>query len=363
MESAENQAQSIPGNDSGQINQPSLSKTETLKLLNDSIDQLEQTIKGIKEDSAAIPSSDSINTLLNTTQRLANTVAPPPVTSSGSITEVTTQPNVTTKSVPRNVTLPPPEKPDSPVKPQQPKVDKIEKKRNLTWIVIAVTAIAIAIVAIFWLWLPQQQIASVSKPALPEFSSNLEEVNPEPTAEAPVIEPQINADNTIVGNSATESELLDSNLEESAVEALEILIPSELESPGRAKNLKMVTIEPKLDFTPEQTLVASLETKVANLTKNYPTDLLESIQVDLPQDSLLVNVTDNWYELDESRQNKLANEMLKRSREFGFGKLELKDTLGTLVARNPVIGDRIVILQNSKTEKRIGLPANQDNQL
>jgi hypothetical protein len=359
MESAENQAKSIPVNDSGSSSESSLSKTETIKLLNESIDQLEQTIKGIKDNSATIPPRDSINTLVTTTQKLVDGVASSFVTSSGSIAKKTTKQKekVITNSAPaaRETST----QVNSPaIKPEQPNVTKTkqttkrEKKRNLTWIVIGVTAIAMAIVAIFWLWLPQQ-IASVSEPAVPEVEILSEPtVNQKPIAEAPLTEPHISAPQTIDGKSGTESELLDSSVEDSALEApVEILVPPELESPGRAKNLKMVTIEPELNFTPEQTLIANLGTKVANLTKNYPTDLIESIQVDLPQNSLLVKVTDDWYELGESSQKKLANEMWKRSREFDFLKLELKDSLGTLVARNPVIGDRIIILQNSKVNQ------------
>ncbi len=353
MESAENKAKSIPDNDFGSSSESSLSKIETIKLLNESIDQLEQTIKGIKDNSATIPPRDSIDTLVTTTQKLVDGVASSFVTSSGSIAKETTKQKVITNSAPaaRKTST----QVNSPsIKPEQPRVSKIEqatkreKKRNLTWIVIGVTAIAMAIVAIFWLWLPQQQIASISDPEIPEAISPPAKVNQEPIAEAPLTAPQIGTEPTVVDKSGTASELVDSSAEDSVEAPAEILIPPELESPGRAKNLKMVTIEPELNFTPEQTLIASLGTKVANLTKNYPTDLIESIQVDLPQDSLLIKVTDDWYELSESSQNKLANEMLKRSREFDFLKLELKDSLGTLVARNPVIGDRIIILQNSK---------------
>jgi len=54
MESAENQEQpisSIEPEDNQDNNEPSLSKIETIALLNDSIDRLEQTIKGISENS------------------------------------------------------------------------------------------------------------------------------------------------------------------------------------------------------------------------------------------------------------------------------------------------------------------------
>ena len=77
MESAENQAQPNLDPTSESNISPPLSKTETIALLNDSIDRLEETIKRISEDSAKIPSSDSINALLTTTQALEDAVTPP----------------------------------------------------------------------------------------------------------------------------------------------------------------------------------------------------------------------------------------------------------------------------------------------
>ena len=78
MESADNQEKTRSGIESpenGENNQEqSLSKVETIALLNDSIDRLEQTIKSLSENTAPIPSSDSIKTLLTTTQELADTV-------------------------------------------------------------------------------------------------------------------------------------------------------------------------------------------------------------------------------------------------------------------------------------------------
>lgn len=351
MESAENQAQSISGNKIELSSEASLSRTETLKLLNDSIDQLEQTIKGIKDNSATIPPKESVNTLLSMTRKLADAVAPSFKTNSDSSEKVVEQ-KVITNSAEQ---IAPTVEKNSPIKLEPPEVtkiaDKVEKKRNLTWVIVGVTAIAIAIVAIFWLWLPRQQFTSVSEPAASETLSNPPaEVNRQPVAKAPLTTSKTTPKNTTSERSTAESELLGSDPEDAEMEtSAEISIPQVLDSPGRAKNLKMDTIEPQLDYTPEQTLVVSLENKVANLKQNYPTDLVSLVRVDLAQNSLLVEVTDNWYELSESRQNKLANEMLKTSRDFDFTKLELKDGEGALVARNPVIGDQIIILQNTKT--------------
>ena len=354
MESAENQEQSIPDNESEDNKDSSLSKIEAIALLNDSIDRLEQTIKGLSKNSAPMPSSDSINTLLNTTQELADTVTTTsPINSAPGIEETSptvdqeaksvVSPKVETTSVEQ---IKQPEVTNEPTK--QPKVTKNRLKQNLPLIVIGVIAIAIILSAIFWFWLPKQQASlSSSSESTTKVFNNLEPIEDSESLTAPSIDSPANSDNISLTQLPTDQESLNSEPEIST----EILIPANLESPGRAKNLKISPIEPELDFTPEQTLIAGIKTKITKLTQEYPTELIESAKVDLPQNSLLVNMTDDWYQLSESRQNKLANEMLKRSRQFNFDKLEIKDPEGTLIARNPVIGDQIIILQNSKEEK------------
>ena len=77
-----------------------------------------------------------------------------------------------------------------------------------------------------------------------------------------------------------------------------------------------------------------MQTKLTELTADYDPDLFNSVRVDVPNSSLIVEVTDKWYQLNESRQDKFANELLKRSHKFDFDKLELRDTAGTLVSRS-----------------------------
>ena len=341
MESAENQEQPIPGNESEDNKDSSLSKIETIALLNDSIDRLEQTIKGLSKNSAPMPSSDSLNTLLNTTQELADTVtSTPEITSESGIEETTATVDQEAKSdVSATVETTPVEQ------TKQPEVTKTQSQQNLPLIVIGVMAIAIILGAIFWFWLPRQQATlTSSSESTTEIFRNLEPSGDSGSLTAPSIDSPANTDNITLTELPTDTESLNAEPEIPA----EILIPDNLESPGRAKKLKISTIEPELDFTPEQTLIAAIKSKVTKLTQEYPTELVESAKVDLLQNSLVVNVTDEWYQLSESRQNKMANEILKRSRQFNFHKLELKDDAGTLIARNPVIGDQIIILENKK---------------
>ncbi|MDJ0568753.1 MAG: hypothetical protein QNJ53_06865 [Pleurocapsa sp. MO_192.B19] len=358
MESAENREQSPKTNQQAaeSSDSPSLSKIETLKLLNDSIDRLEETIKGISQTSAnKLPSSTSINTLVTTTQELAEAVVTPSPDTPNSTPQEPDTSGTNAKSEPEGTAVEPntplviPPEPVEPVEPQP--VVKEQKKRNLGLIALGVTAIAIALGAVFWLWLPRQQVTLSPNPeSVPTEIAIVNESNPDLEATEPsVIDSETNPQvNIVAENLPTEPEVANPELETSDND---ISIPEDLAYPGKVKNLKVATIEPELSFTPEQTLIAALQTKVLELIKDSPTDLVDFIKVDLAKSSLLVKVKDNWYELNESRQNKLANDILERSRQLNFSKLELQDSQGTLVARNPVIGDQIIILQSHKNDE------------
>ena len=350
MESAENQEQPISSQESEENSDSSLSKIETIALLNDSIDRLEQTIKGINKSSAPIPSSESINTLLATTQELADAVIPVPENTSPSEGDETSTMAAKTESEPVIVKQEDSAKvnqTDSEGKPEPSTDTRVQKKQNLPLIIIGITAIAITLAVILWFWLPRQSAMVSSSESTPNFAINLE--NPDQIGEQKnLITPSIDAPSRSESLSLKDLSAANEAINSAPEDPTEILIPENLESPGRAKNLKLVKIEPELELTPEQNLVAVIKTKMTKLIQDYPTELIDSTQVNLPQNSLLVNVTDEWYELNESRQNKVANEMLKCSRQLSFQQLELKDNTGTLVARNPVIGEQIIILQNNR---------------
>ena len=358
MESAENREQSPKTNQSEKSNDsPSLSKIETIKLLNESIDQLESTIKEIgKNPSQKLPSSDSINTLLNTTQELADSVAPPKPKPTPSPAPVSEIPPESTTPIPAPSTIevkpipavkPEPKKP--PVKPtdraDSKTVTKNKKRENRGLITIAIVAVAIALIAAIWLLLPEPTATvSFDEPTTTEvINTDSDAANPETSGRID-LQTNLEDSDSIENTADLETDILETEIEQPE----EIPIPQELVSPGKAANLKIETIEPELTFTPEQTLIAAVQTKLAELVSDYDPDLFDSVKVDLPSNSLIVEITDKWYSLDESRQDKVANEILKRSRKFDFGKLQLLDSQGTLIARNPVVGDRAIVIQTSK---------------
>ena len=346
MESAENQPQ--PNSDRSQANtNPPRSKTETIALLNASIDKLEETIRRISEDSVQIPPTDSINNLLATAQELEDAVtaieakiaAPTPEPIAPEPTEPIQPPTsaTTVKPTQSQVKTPPP-----------------RPKKNIALIISAAGAIAIAIVTLFWLQ-PEFIADLLPKESVPEVAVSLDEATEklveQPSAnslEDEGIDFGSDADLGIVRDiSAMDFPEEIESAAEPIEDVVETVIPSELASPRKPKDLKMIAIKPKLNFTPEQNLVATLETKISELTQAQESEFIQNIRIN-PDRSLLVRVTDDWYELDEAGQNDLGNEILQRSRNFSFERLELKDNEDTLVARSPIIGNNIIILQSTK---------------
>ncbi|MCX7597167.1 MAG: hypothetical protein N2235_26155 [Fischerella sp.] len=105
------------------------------------------------------------------------------------------------------------------------------------------------------------------------------------------------------------------------------------------------TPTPTFVFTPEQTLIATIENQVAEISDRFASGLIQSIQANFLTSSLNIKISDDWYTLEESQQDKLAAEILQRSQELDFTHLEITDSQNRLVARNPVVGTEMVIFK------------------
>lgn len=128
-----------------------------------------------------------------------------------------------------------------------------------------------------------------------------------------------------------------------------ITAPAELTAPKSAQPIKLAP-PPAPVLTPEQSLVATIQKQVAEVTSQYAANgLIQSIQANFPSSRLQVKVTNGWYELSSEQQDKLATEMFGRAKELDFSKLEIADLGGNLLARSPVVGTKMVILQRKTT--------------
>ncbi|ERN42493.1 hypothetical protein KR51_00008070 [Rubidibacter lacunae KORDI 51-2] len=102
---------------------------------------------------------------------------------------------------------------------------------------------------------------------------------------------------------------------------------------------------PALKLTPEQSLIAAIQERVAEIANRYAEGLIQSIEANFRDSRLTVAVSDRWYELPPKRQDRIARELFERSRELDFTKLDVADTRGEPLARSPVVGREMVVLQ------------------
>jgi hypothetical protein len=151
-----------------------------------------------------------------------------------------------------------------------------------------------------------------------------------------------------------------------AILVLLLWLPSAL-SPGKpAKTAKAPSSPPSaevspvanaptaLELAPDESLIAAIQDQVNEVTSRYADGLIQSIQANFRRSRLSVNVSEGWYSLEPARQDQLANDMLKRSQELDFDKLELLDASGTLLARSPVVGSTMVVLQRQPENQEQG---------
>jgi hypothetical protein len=132
----------------------------------------------------------------------------------------------------------------------------------------------------------------------------------------------------------------------------ELTTPPELVAPAAPEPIEVTpspepepSPTPVVELTPEQNLIASIENQVAEISDRYADGLIQSIQANFQGSRLTVKVGDDWYNLKQSQQDKLATRMLERSKELDFSHLEITDPQGTLLARSPVVGTDMVILK------------------
>ncbi|OCR02426.1 hypothetical protein BCD67_14360 [Oscillatoriales cyanobacterium USR001] len=105
---------------------------------------------------------------------------------------------------------------------------------------------------------------------------------------------------------------------------------------------------PKL--TPEQQLIAKIQKQVAEITNQLGGSLIQSIQVNFPSSLLTVKVADDWYNVGTDEQDKLVSKMFQQTQELEFKKLEITNSEGKLIARSPVIGSEMIILERHKSK-------------
>ncbi len=105
---------------------------------------------------------------------------------------------------------------------------------------------------------------------------------------------------------------------------------------------KPVTAAPKPinKPTPEQQLLTSFQ----SLSNGYAPNLIQTTQQDKLAKTLRLTLGDGWYGLDSDQQDKLASELLRKTQTLKVRSLQLLDPQGKLLARNPIVGNEMIVL-------------------
>ncbi len=122
------------------------------------------------------------------------------------------------------------------------------------------------------------------------------------------------------------------------------LPPKEAPQPKKAPP---VVETPATPLTPEQTLIASIQNQVAQVTRDADIPIA-SIQANFGASELRVRISDEWYNITASRQDKLAAQIFERGKELDFRTIEIADSQGNLLARSPVVGSRMIIVKRQQ---------------
>jgi uncharacterized phage infection (PIP) family protein YhgE len=98
-------------------------------------------------------------------------------------------------------------------------------------------------------------------------------------------------------------------------------------------------------LSPDKVAISNIQTQVTDVSKKYGEALIQSVQTNFKLGRLIVQLTDAWYQLDSSQQDRLITELLGRSQKLNFKKLLVSDATQHLIARSPLVGKEMVILK------------------
>ena len=96
---------------------------------------------------------------------------------------------------------------------------------------------------------------------------------------------------------------------------------------------------------PDRILVTDIQNQVAKVSRLFGEGLIQNVQANFRLGKLVVLVTDDWYQLSPFQQDQLMDNLLEEAVSLGFKKLLLADTHQNLIARNPDVGIKMVVLQ------------------
>ncbi|MBV5259639.1 hypothetical protein FLX56_14560 [Synechococcus moorigangaii CMS01] len=273
----------------------------SLARLKQTLAQLQQVIIDLETDTTSIPTA-AIETLSADTENLIRQLQrAQPATTPEALTPVVEVP-VNTPGIDVPTTPVPKVKPRrvEPV-PRRPRRSPWWQQQKI-WIGIATAAIAFVFIWKFTTQTPQISEEIAQSPAT-EPQEEISPVTPEPKTPAPKVAPKI------------------------------------------SEPTPTPSATPPKPLTPEQRLIAAIQVQLDEVTQPYGDNIVRTIQADFETNTLRITVGDAWYLLREGLQDRLGMEVLELAQLLDFKKMMVEDLAGNFVARNPVVGDRLVIVR------------------
>lgn len=105
------------------------------------------------------------------------------------------------------------------------------------------------------------------------------------------------------------------------------------------------TIPPAPQISPEQAFIEAIQTQLTDITSQYPDNIISGLDVNTASNLAIVRLNPIWYTLDEESQNRLTEQMWLQAKTNHFRKLEVRDAQNISIARSPVVGSQMIILQ------------------
>ena len=137
-------------------------------------------------------------------------------------------------------------------------------------------------------------------------------------------------------------------------ESVSIAIPSDLSSPiaqpVAPANPPAVTpsfLTPEI-LSPDAQKRAKLRQDLDVIAGSLIDNAIVGIRPQFDSHFLAITLDNQWYATAESTQDKLANSLLVIAQVKGFTQIQLEGSDGAVLARNPVVGDGMIILQRSR---------------
>ncbi|NET49886.1 MAG: hypothetical protein F6K09_14460, partial [Merismopedia sp. SIO2A8] len=96
----------------------------------------------------------------------------------------------------------------------------------------------------------------------------------------------------------------------------------------------------------DEALASSLQSKFSEqIAYQYGEDFIQGVSVDRPSDRLTITIGQEWYDLSDRQQQRLAKILLQNTQDAKFQNLTLLNLDSVRIARNPVVGEGIIIFQ------------------